>query len=191
MCNTLTLREKVILGILAALLVAGALWRVWPHAVSPPGAFRLEEEAGSHEAALGDGVIPIVVHIVGAVQNPGVYRLSPGSRVQDLLIAAGGSAADADLEQINLARPLMDGEQVQILRIGEVPGAGRADAKVNINRATVEELATLPGIGPVRAQRIFDYRAQHGFFTDPRELMDVSGIGEGIYQNIADLITVY
>ncbi|NLY39611.1 MAG: hypothetical protein GX044_10000 [Firmicutes bacterium] len=187
-----TPREKVLLGLVAALLVAGALWRMLQPAAPAPERFTLDAASASGgSAAAVEEEAPLVIHIVGAVRQPGVYRLPPGSRVEDLVKAAGGAAADADLERVNLARPLFDGEQVIIYRIGEEPAPGGAPAKININRASVEELTTLPGIGPARAERIVAYREENGYFSDPSEIMDVSGIGESIYKSIADLITVY
>lgn len=190
MFGGITLREKIILGLLAALLLAGAAWRIWtpsrqdgPVAVIPA----VEETGEEPEPEL------ITVHVVGAVNRPGVYHLAAGSRVHHLLDLAGGPAGDADLEAVNLARPLSDGEQVQIYRQGENPasGSGTAPGKININRAAAAELETLPGIGPVRAQAIVEHREKYGYFKDINEIMDVSGIGEGIYQTIEDLITIY
>ena len=186
-----TPREKVLLGLVAALLVAGALWRMLQPAAPAPDRFTLEAGNATGGAAAVEEAEPLVIHIVGAVRRPGVYRLPPGSRVEDLVKAAGGAEADADLERVNLARPLFDGEQVIIYRIGEEPARGGAPAKININRASVEELTPLPGIGPARAERIVAYREENGYFSDPSEIMDVSGIGESIYKSIADLITVY
>ena len=112
----------------------------------------------------------------------------------ELLERAGGPTPEADLEAVNLARPLSDGEQVHFYRLGENPppakGAG-ASGKVNINRATAAELETLPGIGPTRAQSIVEHREKYGYFKDITEIMDVSGIGEGIYETLKDHITVY
>ena len=189
MFGTLTSREKVILGLLAALLLAGAAWRLWrpPRpAVEPVG---LETETGFAE----EEPELITVHAVGAVRQPGVYRLPAGSRVHDLLELAGGPTGEADLEAINLARPLIDGEQVQFYRFGEsgAPLSGSAPGKININRATAAELETLPGIGPAKARSIVEHREKNGYFKDITEIMDVSGIGEGIFHNIEELITVY
>lgn len=193
MFGTVTLREKIILGLLAALLLAGAAWRIWlparPAAVAPAGSFT--EEDGEEETPE-----MITVHVVGAVSFPGVYRLAAGSRVHQLLELAGGAAAGADLEAINLARPLFDGEQVRVLRIGEAPappatGGSAVSGKININQANAAELETLPGIGALRAQRIVEHREKYGYFKDITEIMDVSGIGQGIFSTIEDLITVY
>lgn len=192
MFGAISVREKIILGLLAALLLAGIAWRFWqspgqPH-LTPvdPGTESTRQEA---EPEL------ITVHLVGAVNRPGVYQLAAGARVHQLLELAGGPAADADLETVNLARPLSDGEQVQICRFGEAleggSGSGSGSKKININRATAAELETLPGIGPARAKGIVEHRDKYGYFKDITEIMDVSGIGEGIFNTIEDLITIY
>ncbi len=180
-------REKVILGLLAALLVAGAFWRILQPPVSP-GMVRVDQQQA--EASRPEtGPALITVHLVGAVQAPGIYKLPAGSRVYEVIAMAGGAAPDADMDRINLARPLYDGEQVVVYRVGEPPAPG--STKININRATAEELAALPNIGPVRAQRIVEHREKNGPFADITEIMDVSGIGEGIFKAIEDLITIY
>ena len=190
-----SLREKILLILMALLLIGGLLWKVAPaigSVINPggathPGELLPLEPAPEPEAEM------ITVHLVGAVISPGIYHLPAGSRVYELLEAAGGAAADADTASLNLARPLYDGEQVTVLRAGDVANgaAPPSEGKVNINKAGVEELMTLPSIGEVRARRIFDYREKYGPFTDITELMDVSGIGQGIFKQIEDLITIY
>lgn len=134
------------------------------------------------------------VHAAGAVVRPGVYRVRAGGRVSDLLDAAGGPAADADLDQVNLAAKVSDGERVYVPRRGESPvppagsstagGAGgpggstAATGPVNLNTATLEQLDALPGVGPATAQAILDYRQAHGRFRTVDELLEVRGIGE-------------
>lgn len=191
MFGTVTMREKIMLGLLAALLLAGAAWRFWlpPRLVAVTPAASVLEEGGEEEAPE-----MITVHVVGAVSSPGIYRLAAGSRVHQLLELAGGAADGADLEAINLARPLFDGEQVRVLRIGEAPapaGGSVASGKININQADAAELETLPGIGALRAQSIVEHREKYGYFKDITEIIDVSGIGAGIFSTIEDLITVY
>lgn len=129
------------------------------------------------------------VHAAGAVAHPGVYRVRAGGRVSDLLDAAGGPAADADLDQVNLAAKVADGERVYVPRRGESPppipgstgvgaGGGAAVGPVNLNTATLEQLDSLPGVGPSTAQAILDYRKTNGRFRSVDELMEVRGIGE-------------
>ncbi len=154
---------------------------------APSGEVLLEVEGAPPEA--NEAPELITVHLVGAVLNSGVYRVPPDTRLHELIHLAGGFLEDADQETVNLARPLFDGEQVIIPRCGET--SGQAEAKININRAGVEELVRLPGIGEARARQIISYREEHGYFRDIRELMNVSGIGEGIFNNLKDLITVY
>ncbi len=139
------------------------------------------------------------VHIAGAVKKPGVYYLSLGSRVEDALRLAE-PLAEADINTLNLARKLADGEKIYVPREGETveqttSGAllteqGSVRQKININTATAAELDTLPGIGPAIAQRIIDYRTEHGPFRTIADLQKVSGIGERRYEQIKDLVTI-
>lgn len=142
---------------------------------------------------------PIIVHITGAVPRPGVYALPEGSRVQDVIAAAGGFLAEAEKSQINLAALLIDGEKLDIPYIEggspilPTPGPTVVAATtelININVASQGELETLPGIGPTTAQKIIDYRQQNGAFVSIEEIVNVSGIGPGIFERIKDLITV-
>jgi competence protein ComEA len=191
------IQEKLILGLLALLLVGGGFWRAVQH--KDPGFDSLQ--AGFTRQSHGETdpeeieALMITVHLVGAVAEPGVYHLPAGSRVYELLEMCGGLAGDADSESLNQARPLFDGEQIYVGTIGDQAGNGPAvtpeGGKININRADVSELMSLPGIGEVRAKQIVEYRDNNGLFTDPRELMDVSGIGEKTFTNLVDLITIY
>jgi competence protein ComEA len=145
----------------------------------------------------------VMVHVVGRVARPGVVRLPAGARVKDAVAAAGGPARGADLSTLNLARPLSDGEQVVVgdrssgsevpgstppptASAGQLPGAGR----VNLNSATLAQLDGLPHIGPVLAQRILDFRTEHGRFASVEELNEVSGIGEKTFADLQPLVTV-
>jgi competence protein ComEA len=127
----------------------------------------------------------LLVHVVGAVQTPGLYRLDDGSRVDDAISAAGGPKPKADLGAINLAAPVADGQQVIVPTRGRgtaAPGAassgtGGGAGPVHLNTATLEQLDTLPGVGPVTAQKILDYRDEHGAFSSVDELDAVPGIG--------------
>jgi competence protein ComEA len=143
----------------------------------------------------------IVVHVAGAVHAPRVVHLPEGSRVVDALAAAGGLRVDAATDGLNLARVLADGEQVYVPTVGEAdavaPGAGgsggsawRPDGRLDLNRATAADLEQLPGIGPVLAARIIDWREQNGPFTSVGQLREVSGIGERTLQRLAELVTV-
>jgi competence protein ComEA len=138
----------------------------------------------------------VVVDVVGAVRRPGLYRLAHGSRIADALTRAGGATAKADLAQVNLAAPLADGEQVVVPRRGagtSAPGAGSGPAggpaaPVQLSTATLEQLDSLPGVGPVTAQKILDYRQEHGAFQSVDELDAVSGIGPKRLEQLRELV---
>jgi competence protein ComEA len=139
---------------------------------------------------------PLRVYVSGAVNRPDVYTLPPDSIVKDALMAAGGPAENADLDRINLALPVSDGQHVYVPLRGEVnppvqpPSDQRAPStKININTADQAALDSLPGIGPVIAQRILDYRQANGPFDRIEDIMNVSGIGQGTFEKIRDLIT--
>jgi competence protein ComEA len=127
----------------------------------------------------------LLVHVVGAVRKPGLYRLDEGSRIDDAVRAAGGAKRKADLQAINLAAPVADGQQISVPLRGRGAGGAKADGApgapggepVHLNTATLEELDSLPGIGPVTAQKILDYRTEHGAFASVDELDAVPGIG--------------
>jgi competence protein ComEA len=147
-----------------------------------------------------------VGHAAGAVAVPGVHRLPPGSRVADLLDAAGGPAPDADIDRVNLAAALADGERVWFPRVGEQepvvagpPGgastgasgpAGEPSGPVDLNTATAEQLDTLPGVGPATAAAILEHRDREGPFRSVEELLDVPGIGDAKLAQLRDLVTV-
>jgi competence protein ComEA len=125
----------------------------------------------------------LLVHVVGAVHSPGLYRLDDGSRIDDAITAAGGPKPKAALELVNLASPVADGQQVVVpVRGSESAASGTSTGtapgeRVHLNTATLEELDALPGIGPVTAQKILDYRTEHGAFSSVQELDAVPGIG--------------
>lgn len=131
----------------------------------------------------------LVVHVAGAVRKPGLYRLAEGNRVADAVARAGGATASADTAAINLAAPIADGMQVLVPR--RVPGAaGKAvAARVSLSSATAAELDALPGIGPVTAQKILDYRAQHGGFRSIDDLDAIPGIGPARIEQLRDVVS--
>jgi competence protein ComEA len=137
----------------------------------------------------------LAVYVTGAVANPGVYYLPEESRAQDALEAAGGPAANADLDRVNLAQRLHDGDQIYFPEIGEenppITGvSGSNDDLININTASAAELETLPGIGPVLAGAIVDHREANGPFSTIEELTNVRGIGQAVFGQIEELVTV-
>ncbi len=153
----------------------------------------------------------LAVHVSGSVQSAGVYQLPAGSRVVDAIQKAGGVKPNADLDALNLAEPLTDGQKIYVPRKGEVPpstvvaSTGRTASApsgtlassapaprfpININRASVDELETLPGIGRVLAERIVEYRQRNGGFQSVDELLEVRGIGPKKLEDIRPLATV-
>jgi competence protein ComEA len=167
---------------LAVAVIAGVLaWRARPQVepIGPPATI-----AASSTQSSGY----IVVAVSGKVRRPGLVRLPAGSRVADAIDAAGGVLPGTDISQINLAKKVSDGE---LIAIG-VPAAGgpSAGGPVNLNTATLEQLQTLPGVGPVLAQRIIDYRDQHGGFASVADLQKVSGVGDTRYNDLKNRVTV-
>ncbi len=192
-----------IVGVLVMGLVLGALlvWRGRPVEQPVPALQRTAPSpsaTGSPSASAG-----LVVHVAGAVRHPGLVQLPASARVADALDAAGGPARNAELASVSLARPLVDGEQLVVLAKGQsaplaapappggpgAPGAS-SNAPIDLNTATLEQLDTLPGVGPVLAQRILDWRSEHGPFGSKDELREVSGIGEATYADIEPLVRV-
>ena len=140
---------------------------------------------------------PITVYVSGNVNQAGLYALPPGSRVNDAIQAAGGYTADANAGVLNLAEILEDGEQIDVPGILYLDPTTSVSRSVNpslelvdINTATLEQLDTLPEIGPITAQNIIDYRNANGLFTRIEDIQDVKGIGAVTFEKIKDLITV-
>ncbi|NLM96114.1 MAG: ComEA family DNA-binding protein [Halanaerobiaceae bacterium] len=157
-------------------------------------------ESGDEPLSQGE-LKKILVHVAGKVMSPGVYELTEGSRVIDAIESAGGAAPEADLDIINLAAFISDGQQIYVPSSEEsagilhnipVPGNALANnnGKVNINTAGAEELQSLTGIGPGKAWKIIEYRNTYGPFLSPEDLLNVSGIGEKTFEKIKDRITV-
>lgn len=132
----------------------------------------------------------ITVHVAGEVRSPGVVRVPAGSRVGVAVAAAGGALPDADLTRVNLAAPLVDGQQVVVPGRGEESEAAPADGRIRLNAADAEELEALPGVGPVLAARIVAYREEHGPFGAVEDLLDVPGIGEAKLAALRDAVLV-
>jgi competence protein ComEA len=170
----------------AAVVVAGLLGFVLVHKASPPPELRLPRAQPAPAAA--PTTADVVVHVAGAVVHPGVARLPGGGRVTDAIAAAGGPTREADLDQVNLAARVSDGDRVYVPRRGEAPqaavggttGSASATARpgpVDLNSAGVEQLDALPGVGPATAKAIVDYRMTKGRFRSVDDLLAVPGIG--------------
>jgi competence protein ComEA len=154
------------------------------------------DDAGGLEVSAGE----VIVHVAGAVRQPGVYTLPGGSRVGEAVAAAGGETRKAVLDGLNLARVLVDGEQVVVPdrraqaagADGDTSAAGddAQGAKVSLNQATAADFETLPGIGPVLASRIVQHRDSVGGFKEVGQLRDVPGIGEKTFQALAELVSL-
>jgi competence protein ComEA len=199
----------------AAVLAAVGVWRDRPVAEQPPsltvaGAAELAPTSavsGAVGRPPGAGQ-PLVVSVAGKVRRPGLVQLPEGARVADAIAKAGGPVRGTDLTSLNLARRVADGEQILV---GVAPPAGSAEAgapggaagasgpaagapasggKVDLNRATAEQLDTLPGVGPVTAQRILDWRTRHGRFSSIDQLREIEGIGERRFSQLRDQVTI-
>jgi competence protein ComEA len=219
-------RSEAAAYVACCLLVVMLGWRVLrsdgeagASAAAPAGAgartAAATSPAGADDGGGADGVSvtaapardgSATVHVVGAVRHAGVYRLRLGRRVQDAIARAGGATARADLQAINLAAKVADGQQIVVPGKGAagrggasaaggaaVPAggsAGAAAAPVNLNAATVEQLDTLDGVGPATAQKILEYRSQHGGFSSVDELGQISGIGPKRLESLRAQVTV-
>lgn len=190
----------VLLALAIAVLVTalgprGSSQTLVPDEPAPASA---EPTTGSDDSIESDQNAPdVFVHIIGAVNNPGLYQLHDGDRAVDAVAAAGGLAADADQAQLNLARFVSDGEQIVVPRVGEAPpvspggaaGAVGQAGTVNINSADASALEELPGVGPALAVRIVEWREANGPFAAVDDLLNVTGIGQkkldGMRESIA------
>lgn len=175
--NAATVRALAAVAVVVAVVAGVLAWRARPD-VAPA-------EPSSPDASVAPALL--VVAVAGRVQHPGLIRVPPGARVADAIEAAGGALPDTDLSTLNLARKVVDGE---LITVGVPAAAGAPGGLVNLNTATLVELQTLPGVGPVLAQRIVDYRDQHGSFAAVEELRSVSGIGEARFAELKGLVTV-
>lgn len=214
------LRPVILIGVLVTVLGCWFWWHVATGApqvvplseASPAVADTPAAEAGDATASGGDPAAAagmIIVHVAGAVARPGVVRLPPGSRLHEAIAAAGGGTAAADPDRLNLASVLEDGQKVLVPERGDpgpaepapeetngstgsgAGGTGSADGrKIDLNTAGVEELGTLPRVGPVLAQRIVDWRKQHGRFKAVEELDAVDGVGPKLLEALRPLVRV-
>lgn len=142
------------------------------------------------------------VYICGAVAHPGVYQLPAGSRIYEVVSAAGGLLEEASEESVNQAEAVTDGQMIKVLtkdeaqkqdvpkKEGDTKDSQGSEGKINLNTAGVNELMTLPGIGETKAKQILSYREEKGEFSSVEEIMNITGIKEGVYSKIKDYITV-
>lgn len=206
-----------LLGVVVALaaVAAGAVV-LWPRPASPAPELVLPRASTTVAPAAGPTTVApaadLVVDVVGEVRQVGVYRVAAGARIVDAIDAAGGLTQRADRARVNLAAPVSDGERIFVPAVGQpVPavavggqpvgpaaappgaaagGTGESDEPVNINTASLDELDTLPGVGPVTAQAIIDHRAQNGPFASVEQLLDVRGIGAATLAELRDRVAV-
>jgi competence protein ComEA len=180
---------------LLGLAILGASILVWVRSSDPPAPPVQRVVAPSPTPAPAKRLI---VHVAGQVSSPGVYEVPEGSRVKDAIAAAGGPMEPADVNALNLAAPLADGQKIVVTKPGDTPpvavaladGEAAAGIKVNLNSATQAQLEELPSVGPVIAERILAYRQTKGAFKSTRQLLDVSGVGPKKYEALKDLVTV-
>ncbi len=204
--------RRLIILIAVGLAVAGIVAFVLLHRPAPRTAEQAEplRSTSAPVGGQGGGGQPgsaATVHVVGAVRKPGVVRLPPDARVADAIAAAGGASGKADQARVNLARKVVDGEQIVVPAVGEQAdaapapgptsagsagggGAAAAGDLVNINTADEAGLDELPGVGPATAKAIIGYRDEHGPFASVDALTDVPGIGEVTLEKLRPLITV-
>jgi competence protein ComEA len=184
--------------LLSAVAPAGHSADVGADLLEGPGVTRAD---GIGEDTTADPVLgaTIFVHILGAVEKPGLYELRDGARAVDAVASAGGFSATADQAGLNLARFVTDGEQIIVPLVGENPASSSGGAvgggavvpgKININTADAATLETLPRIGPAMSARIIAWRDSNGRFTTIDDLMSVTGIGDKTFDGLKDLVTV-
>jgi len=200
-------KALAVVAVVAMLVAAYLAWRSRPHEIRVntfAAAAATDGSDGHDPSTTSPAASPsamLVVAVEGKVKHPGLVRLPPGARIADAIAAAGGALPGTDLSFVNLAQKVVDGQLI-VVGVAPPPGAatgsaggaagsaGGAGAPINLNSATEADLETLPGIGPALAQRIIDYRTQHGGFHSVDELRNVSGIGDAKFAEIKDLVTV-
>ena len=182
------LRVLAAVAAVVAIAAAGVAWWSRPDPEPVVGQLTGADPAPASASAQAE----LVVAVSGLVHQPGLVRLPPGARVADAIEAAGGVLPEAELDHLNLARRLVDGE---LITVGVPPPPGDpaglpGGGPLNLNTATAAQLETLPGIGPTLAQRIIDYRTTHGPFTSVAQLREVPGIGDARFAELEPLVTV-
>lgn len=190
-----TRAEAVALAVLLAGSVAGLALVWWlarpdPDDIADDGAVAAEPPATPSAASPDGGLAtrrePVVVHVAGAVAEPGMVEVPAGARVADAIEAAGGADPGIDLAGVNLARVVADGEQIVVADADAGDPAAAADGRVDVNRADADALEDVPGIGPVTAERLISHRRDHGPFTSDADLLAVPGIGEATLEQLRE-----
>jgi len=182
--------QVVVYGAIAvALLLVGARAIRAEQGSQPAFAGEFAAGTAGGDFSIGGRSSDVVVHVAGAVGHPGVYRLPAGSRVDDAVRRGGGAAPEADLEAVNLAARLADGQQVVVPERGpagvvSTAAGGGAEGPIGLGTATVEQLDTIEGIGPVTAQDIVAFREQHGGLASVEQLDQISGIGPATMESL-------
>lgn len=208
------LSQRAVLALAAALVVLVGITSLWhlrsttevaaatstdstetnSAVVAPADAAAPPSDAPTQPANTDGGSDDLIVYVTGAVNEPGLYHVSAGSRVSDAISAAGNFTDAADITALNLARIVADGEHLHVTTPGEPPKTEALDTgqdasgPINLNTADATALETLPGIGPALAKRIITHREAHGDFTSVDQLVEVSGIGPAIMANIRELV---
>lgn len=208
----------MLVAAVAAVVAAVGVWTGRPQAEAVPGLPTVAVAVGGAEPTSSGGPAPsaptsperasaspgagttLVISVSGRVAHPGLVRVPDGARVADVLAAAGGALPGVDVAALNLARRVADGEQVAV-GVAAAPDGGGAPvatstagpapaAKVDLNTATVAQLDALPGVGPVTAAHIVDWRTRNGRFSRVEQLREIDGIGEHRFQQLRELVTV-
>lgn len=221
MLDNLTIKQKRIFSIVGIFVAIGLIYFIYS-GIGEEKEIDLEEDILiSNQVASGDNTSTqntteleediVIVHVTGAVKNPGIVKLKEGSRIEDAIEAAGGLTENADISDVNLAYILEDGIKLRIPSTSDETitntdilienngeniieetntSTNNSNGSININKATEAELDTLPGIGPSLASKIVEYREQNGKFSSIEEIKNVSGIGDSKYESIKDFICV-
>lgn len=195
-------RHWSVLALVTLTAVATGLVAAYVRRPAPPAPPVVVYQPSPRPTPSPPSMAQIVVHVSGAVESPGVYQVPIGSRIDDAIKSAGGALPDADLNRLNLAARVADGQQIAVPRRlaqaspAPVAGPGAVVAvssptagRVNVNTASIPELDGLPGVGPVTAQRIVAYREQHGPFVRVEQLREAKLVNNAMFEKIKDLVT--
>ncbi len=195
--NSLSQPTLIALLIVIILFISGSIYYASLKRPKEIISVRPENSKNDYSSPKNSKPKKIIVYICGTVKEPGVYQLNEGERVIDAIERAGGALPQAELEALNLASKLNDGQKIYLPKKGEIkknldsnPSSNEIEERININQADSQQIEQLSGIGPVLAERITKYREEHGFFKNIDELKKVEGIGPKKFENLKDKITV-